>query len=338
MRAKRRIAVLASCALATSGCYLAHVAVGQARLLRARQPIERVLADPSTDPELRERLAVVQRARIFAADLGLEVHGQYTSYVPWPGDRIVTTVVATRPGEVEPAGFWFPVVGRVPYKGFFDPARAAAEAARLRDRDYDTCELAVPAYSTLGWLDDPVTGPMLRGDEGRLVETILHELVHATVYVRDHADWNEGIANFIGEEASVAFYRGEAREADARARRTRVEDERRLADALLALRREVAALYADEPAGAARTAERARIEERGRESIAARPLASRDARRLADSLRLNDACLAIAATYSGDTPRYAEVLARLDGDLVAFVARMREAARAPDPGAAFLAP
>ena len=168
------------------------------------------------------------------SDLGLEVDGQYTSYAAWPGDRVVTALVATRPGEVEPAGFWFPILGRLPYKGYFDPEKAGAEAARLRARGLDVCEVPVRAYSTLGWFDDPVTGPMLRSGDGRLVETILHELVHSTVYVRGHVDFDEGVASFIGEEASVRFYAQAGDPEQAARRRAGVEEGHRLDAHILA--------------------------------------------------------------------------------------------------------
>jgi predicted aminopeptidase len=248
----------------------------------------------------------------------------------------VTAVVATRPGEVEPAGFWFPIVGTVPYKGFFDPARARAEADRLRGRGYDVCEVAVPAYSTLGWLDDPLTEPMLRGGPGRIVETIVHELVHATVFLPDAADWNEGVATFVGQEASVAWHSAAGRAAEAERERARVEDDRRIAAALLSLRDEVARHIAGDPAGAERDARRREAEARGREAIAALALTTRDAAAVAAAARLNDACLALAGTYAADLAGYAEALAASGGDLGAFVARLRAAAGAPDPRAAVL--
>jgi predicted aminopeptidase len=268
-----------------------------------------VIADPSTPPALRDRLAVVLDARRFAGELGLEVDGQFTSYVPWPGDRVVTTVVATRPGEVEPAGFRFPLVGRLPYKGFFDRDKAAAEAAHLRSQGLDVCEVGVPAYSTLGWLDDPVTGPLARSDEGPVVETILHELVHATVFVQGNAAFNEGVASFIGEEGSVRFYAeaGHSEQAS-----TAPGDERDVA------RRE--------------------LEQRARRQIAELPLDTGEVGTAAESLRLNDACLAILGTYSADLERLAAKLDDLGGDLRAFVARVRAAAESPDPLAAVLEP
>lgn len=324
--------------LAQPGCYLTHLAQGQWRLLRERRPIGAVIADPQTPDALRQQLRRVQQAREYAGALGLALDGNYTTYVAWPGDRVVTTVVATRPGEVEPKGFWFPLVGRLPYKGYFARERATAEAERLRGEGLDVCEVPVPAYSTLGWFDDPVTEPMLRAGEGWLVETLLHELVHATVFVPEHVDFNEGVASFVGEEGSVRFYAADRAPSEAERRRAEVEDGRSLDRALLALRERVKALYASAPAGAEREAARAQLEAEARREIAALPLATRDAPDLAEALRLNDACLALVATYGGDLARYTETLETLDGDLAAFVARLREVADADDPLEALTAP
>ncbi len=279
---------------------------------------------------VRERLDLVERVRAFADGVGLEAGDLYTSYVAWPGDRVVTTVVASRPGEVSPADFWFPIVGRVPYKGYFDPALAEAEARRLRQSGLDVCSVPVRAYSTLGWFDDPVTGPMLRQEEGELVETILHELVHATFYVPDHASFNEGVASFIGEESRVRFYARESGEIAAERERQWVRDGRRIRSALLDARREVEALYAETEPGEARESARRALEADARRRLATLPLTTRDPAQLAERLRLNDACLALTGTYAADAARYAVLLEALGGDLRVFVARAREAAR--DPG------
>jgi predicted aminopeptidase len=304
--------------------------------MRARQPIEALLANPATPEDLRQRLAVVQEARAFARELGLDVAGQYTSYVEWPGDRVVTTVVVTRPGEVTPTSWYFPILGRVPYKGFFEREKAEAEAIRQRAKGLDVCEVAVPAYSTLGWLDDPVTGPMIRGEEGATVETILHELVHATVYVRGEADFNEGVASFIGEEGSVRFYAEAHRPEAAQRERARIEDWRQVQAATLRLRQRVEEIYASKPGE--RDAARGDLERRAREAIATLPLVTRDAREVAESLRLNDACLALTGTYASDVDAYTEKLTALGGDLRAFVVRLRKAADSTDPRATLLAP
>lgn len=329
MRAKAWLAWLGILSFGLSGCYLGHLAVGQTQLLRARRPLDQVMAAPDTPPELRASLELVGEARRFARNIGLEVGGQYTSYVDWPGDRVVTTLVATRPGSVEPAGFWFPFLGRVPYKGYFDPARAEAAAERLREDGLDVCVSAVPAYSTLGWLDDPVTAPMVRRGDGFLAETVVHELVHATFYLRDQPDWNEGVASFIGEEASVRVFEATGRES--RRRRAEVQEGRRIDAELLRLREAVATLYASRPPGPERRAARQGLEERAREALEALPLATRDPAWLARRARLNDACLALAGTYASTHQRLDRALEALDGDLAAFVARVRQAAEAEHP-------
>lgn len=321
----------------TSGCYLAHLGAGQARLLCAREPIDEALARRDLDESIRAKLALVPAVRAFASELGLDVGGQYTSWAPWPGDRVVTALITTRPGEIDAAGFWFPIVGTVPYKGFFSLARAEDEAGPLRAIGNDVCLAAVPAYSTLGWLDDPVTGPMLRAEAGALVETLLHELVHRTVFAKDSGDFNEGLATYVGQQASIAFFasrHGEASE-EARHERQRVAEERAVSRVLGELRARVAKLYAEAPAGAERDAERRRLEDETRTALAALPLETRDAGVLAQRARLGDACLALEGTYTGDLARYDAKRAEL-GSLGAIVAAARAAARTPDPRVALL--
>ena len=300
-------------------------------MLCARESIESILADEEIPLDLREKLRLVESARRFAAELGLDVGDQYTSYVPWEGDRVVTIVTATRPGEVEPAGYTFPIVGTVPYKGFFDPAKAEAEAQRQRERSRDVCVVGVSAYSTLGWLDDPVTGPMLRRGAGQLVDTIVHELVHATVYVSDEARFNEGVANFIGEEASVQFFAERGEIELAVQQRSRVADQRRIGAALARLRAEIKELYAADEPGAQRQAARQALTELARKSLGALALETRDPAQVARGSRLNDACLALSGTYRDDLEDYAALLSQSGGSLSAFLRRVRVAAEASDP-------
>jgi predicted aminopeptidase len=341
MQRQRGLALVTLLALlvTTPGCYLAHLARGQTRLLWARRPAEAVLADAATPPQLAERLRLVAQVLEFGARLGLDVDGEYTSYAPWPGDRLVTTVVATRPGEIEPAGFWFPLVGRVPYKGFFEVERAEAEAESLRARGLDTCVVPVVAYSTLGWFDDPVTDPLLFLERGRLIETLLHELVHATVFAPSQADFNEGVASFVGQEAAVRF--AEAAPLlpeEPEAVRTRVEDDRAIARLLAEFRAAVKVIYEREDDPGRRAEQRLQAEEAARRRLAALPLRSADAAALPERVRWNDACQALSGTYEADLGGYEARLAALGGDLRAFLDEARRAAEAPDPRLALRGP
>jgi predicted aminopeptidase len=292
-----------------------------------------VLSDPETPSELRDQLALIQQARRYATGLGLDVEGQYTSYVEWPSDRMVTSLVLSEPGSIEARPFRFPIVGEAPYKGFFDQERAEQEATKWQAKGLDTCLLAVPAYSTLGWFDDPVTDPMLLRGDGQLVETVVHELVHATVFVAGQPDFNEGVASFVGQEASIRFFSNDP-EAEQQ-RRDEIADRQALSTELLALRSAVGELYSGPSTGDSQRSARAALEADARERLAALPLVTRDPLQTAKRIRLNDACLVLRGTYASDIPRHRAVLDQLGGDLPRFIDHLREAAQHDDPRASF---
>lgn len=316
-------------------------------MLWLRQPIEKALLDPAHPESVRSLLEIVDPVREFARSLGLDVDDQYTSYVDWPGDRIVTTLVRTRPDSLELVPWWFPVLGELPYKGFFDRERAEREAARLaEDGEYQVCVSGIAAYSTLGWLDDPVTRPMLLRGAGALVETLLHELVHATAFLPGDADFNEGVAQFIGQEAAVAFFasaddkrspRPRAEEAEPPALpspervRDSIQDRRLLSEAMLVFKDEVALLEGVPD----RAERRAAAEANARQALGNLPLRVLDAERIAAAARLSDACLALRGTYTRDLPRHARVLEFLGGDLSAMIERLREWADESRPSETF---
>ncbi|MFP6639370.1 MAG: aminopeptidase [Myxococcota bacterium] len=310
---------------------------GQTQLLSARRPVAEVVSAPETAPELRAQLETVERVRKHAHMLGLSVDRQYTDYVAWPGDRIITTLVVAAPGSVEARLFRFPVVGRLPYKGFFDVARAERAAEAFREDGLDVCLVPVPAYSTLGIFSDPITQPMLRAGTGRTVETVLHELVHATVFVKGDTGLNESAASFIGQEASVDFYRSDPKLFQER--RLEVNDDRMISVEILAFGETVRTLYDRSPEGHAQASPERRkaAEEVARARIRALPLTRRDPARVADLARLNDACLALRSTYSADLPLHQRIFDELGGDLPAFIERLRSASETEDPRTFFFA-
>ena len=309
------------------GCYYGHLADGQVQILLARKPIARVLADPETPPAVRERLAAIGDVRAFARDLGLSVGGHYTSYVDWPGDRIVTTLVRTRPGSLNAVPWRYPLLGALPYRGYFDRDRAENEAVRLREEEgFDVCVSGVSAYSTLGWIDDPVTAPMLARGHASLVETLFHELVHATAFLPGEADFNEGVAQFIGQQATLRFFAahppGDGRAPDwpdLEQVRASIAERAVVTDVIGAFRDEVAAL----DGAPDRASRRPALEASTRIALAGLPLEVLDAKKVAERARLSDACLALRATYTADVLRHAAVLEAVGDDLAAMIARLR---------------
>jgi predicted aminopeptidase len=208
---KRLAPLLAAvlCSLPLGGCatgYVLRAAYEEAKILWRRQPIEQVLASEA-DPEMRAKLELVLAVRRFAADdLGLRVGGSYASIARVDQSQIVHVVSAAPRDRLVPYTWWFPIVGDVPYRGYFDKADADALAAELEQEGYDTSVRPSVAFSTLGWFDDPLLSTVLRGDANRLADTVIHELLHNTIYVAGHAAFNESFATFVGHRGAVEFF------------------------------------------------------------------------------------------------------------------------------------
>jgi predicted aminopeptidase len=115
-------------------------------------------------------------------------------------------VVAAPKTELRPYTWWFPIVGHVPYKGFFSKQAAYGEVKRLQAEGYDTNVRISAAFSTLGWFDDPLLGHLLKYDKVTLAELVFHELFHNTVYVKGAGAFNESLANFIGHRSAIDFF------------------------------------------------------------------------------------------------------------------------------------
>ncbi|WEN14396.1 aminopeptidase [Rhodanobacter sp. AS-Z3] len=191
--------------LLSSGCsslhYYSQAARGQGELIVHRRALATVAADPSTKPQLAERLRQAQQARAFASrHLGLPGNRSYTTYVALDRPYVVWNVFATPRYSVQAIPQCFPIAGCVAYRGWFSEAAANADAARLRARGDDVWVGGVSAYSTLGWFADPILSSMLRWDDDELDSTIFHELAHQLVYVKNDTAFNESFASFVQEE------------------------------------------------------------------------------------------------------------------------------------------
>jgi predicted aminopeptidase len=194
-----------------TGCqigYLLSSAKGQLSLLNSRVPIEDALKDEKiTEPE-KVKIRLSQEARAFAKDkLQLNSGKNYSHYVALDRPYVVYTINASPKWELNHYNWWFPVIGSVPYKGFFNEPDAKAEEAELKAKDLDTYLRGVSAYSTLGWFSDPLLSSMIKFHEHDLVNTIIHESVHATLYIKSSADFNERLAVFIGNTGTLDFYK-----------------------------------------------------------------------------------------------------------------------------------
>jgi predicted aminopeptidase len=200
------VSLAASC-MACSPVYVVKAGIAEARILRARRPITEVLADTATDARLRAKLAYVLEARRFAADeLGIDVGDSYTMFTQLDRDTLALVVSAAPKDQIAPVTWWFPIVGRVPYRGFFSVEDALEAEADLQAEGYDTYVRPTAAFSTLGWFNDPVLSSTLVADEVEVVTTVLHELAHQELFVPGQVGFNESFAEFVGRTAAIQFF------------------------------------------------------------------------------------------------------------------------------------
>src|SRR6266700_2756187 len=213
-RGRRWVIVLALgvVVLAVSGCqtlsFYRQAIKGQYGLLAHRQPIEKLIADPQTESNLKQKLQLLQRLRAFADhDLKLPVDGHYTKYVDVHRPFVVWNVEAAPEFSLEPKSWWYPLVGSLEYRGYFSEKQANQYAAVLRSKGYDVYVGGVEAYSTLGWFKDPALNTFIFNIEPDLAETIFHELGHQRVFARGDTDFNEAFATTVGQEGARRWLR-----------------------------------------------------------------------------------------------------------------------------------
>ena len=169
-------------------------------------PLESIAADEEAPEEDRLFVQRVENIRRFAIeDLGLKESKNYTRYVELGRDYLAAIVSASAKDSFTRHEWWFPVVGRVPYKGFFNAEDARKERKKLEKKDLDVWIRGVDAFSTLGWFRDPLYSYMKNYSERSLADLIIHELLHATVYLKSHSQFNEELAEFIGTEGARLY-------------------------------------------------------------------------------------------------------------------------------------
>lgn len=193
--------------LLLNGCssvsYYSQLASGQWQLLRAREPVSNVIADPQRDQKLRAHLAQSQKARTFASErLHLPDNQSYRLYADIGRPYVVWNVFATPEFSLKPQNHCFPVAGCVAYRGYYSQSAARGEAALQRLQGLDVTIGGVEAYSTLGWFNDPIMSSMMHWGDERLATLIFHELAHQRVYVKDDTEFNESFATYVEQEGT----------------------------------------------------------------------------------------------------------------------------------------
>jgi predicted aminopeptidase len=263
-RAFRILFTITGLGLALSGCaelaYYRQAAAGHWELLSARRPVVEILTEPATTPDLRRRLETARTLRAFAStELALPENGSYQDYADLQRLYAVKNVFAAPELTLEPRRWCYLMVGCLSYRGYFDAEAARRLADELRAAGDDVYVADIPAYSTLGWFDDPLLNTFIDWPTARLAELMFHELAHQRLYIADDTAFNEAFATAVGRLGAERWLE---REGTTREREEYAADCRRREDFLrlvAAAREQLATAYASTRDDAWKRMEKQRI-------------------------------------------------------------------------------
>ncbi len=334
MRPRARLLALGGL-LALAGCetlgYYAQAIDGHVSLMAKAQPVSELRASPRTTAARRERLALATSIRSFASqELRLPDNGTFRSFAEIDGKYVVWNVILAPEFSVDAVQSCYPVAGCVTYRGFFAREDAEAHAAARRAQGLDVHVYGVPAYSTLGWFDDPLLSTFIDYPDAQLARLMFHELAHQVVYLRDDPTFNESFAVAVEEAGVRRWLAATGRQAMLERFLEQQARKREFVALIDDARRRLAALYAqDLDLRQKRAAKRAELE-----ALAQRYAALKTRWNGFDGYDRfmqapNNALLASIATYTQRLPEFRRLFEQSNGDFALFYARVREIAEAP---------
>ncbi len=318
--------------LTSSGCYLLKQGSYLLQERLSAVPVGKYRDQQDISEEEREFFRRIDDIIAYAdSQLGLQRSSNYTSYIKTEKDYVAAVVSAAGEFDLAPYLWKFPLVGSVPYKGFYESEDARKEADRLKNNGYDTWIRGVDAFSTLGYTRDPLYSFMTDYDIHTLAEMLIHEQVHATVWLKNSSQFNEQIASFIGEKGAVAYIseRFGPDSEEMQLMRDANLDRRTWLDDIGRLRKELEALYADNRSEAAMRVGKQRIID----EFQTRFSASYDERYRTDSYRrvpqiaINNAFIALYGVYYGHDEVLKKLFAEYDDDLPRLIKAIRQIPR-----------
>ena len=329
------LVVLLYLLLAPTGRYLVRAAWEEARILARRRPIADMVADSTISPATRQKLRVVLASRAFASDsIHLRARESFTTFSQLEHDTLVLVLSGAYRDRLQAYTWWFPIVGRVPYKGFFDFGAARTAARKLDGEGFDVYLRPSPAFSTLGWFNDPLVSTSLNTDSIDLANTVIHELTHNTFYAPGQAVFNESFANFVGARGSAWFFRSRGQPAAADEADARWGDEKLMARFWERLYHTIDSTYKAHPGDDS---------EHVRQRIAARDTVYRAARtelvevlgpqlrtigpRVLERMRLDNAALMARRIYLTDLDLFDAIWVRQGADLTKTITKIIDLAK-----------
>jgi len=328
--------LLAACGL-LSGCYTLKQGVTMLGYLNRAVPLEKLAR---TDPDKEEFVRLVNDIRAFAMEeLGLAMSKNYTRYVELDRSFLAAVVSASAKDSFTRHEWHFPVVGAMPYKGFFDVQDARKERAKLEKKDLDVWVRGVDAFSTLGWFKDPLYSYMRDYSPGRLASLIIHELVHATVFIKGHVQFNEELAEFIGSEGAKLYIEARYEKDSEEYRATfKSDDDYQIYVAFIQeLIAELETIYSGDLEREEKLNEKERIIKAAQERFEAEyeTRFSNDNYRGFSELKINNAYLELYRLYHAKDNYFAELYERSGRDLIAFINAAKSVTKKGEPRGQF---
>lgn len=327
-----------------SGCqlgYLFHVSYQHLSMLNNKQPIADVLRSDTLSAEQKKKIEISQDARIFAFNtLKLKESRNYSEYVDLKRPYVTYTVTAAEKWQLQPYLWNFPFIGKAPYKGFYSEEKAHTEANELKKKNLDTSVRGVSAYSTLGKMTDPLLSSMLNYKEHTLVNIIIHELVHTTVFIKNNIDFNERLAVFVANKGTEQFYleREGPDSATLRVIQNENEDDRLFSDFMTAEIGELKNWYAQFSPGSELPAdERERLRQERLQQVAnkfqteVQPRMKTDSYKKLFSKTPNNAELSLHNTYMGNLEVFEKIYQKEGADISRFLAKIAELKSSEEP-------
>ncbi len=300
-------------------------------MLRQRRPVREALQDARLSDAQRDKIRLVLKVRAFGIKhLGLRDSAVYTTFVHLDRPFVGYNLTASPVDAIAPYVWRYPLVGRMPYQGFFNQDDALTAQRELQQRGYDTYLRGVRAYSTLGYFADPILSSMLSYPDGALIETVLHEMLHQTVWIKGHVSFNESLAGFVGQKGAEAYlaHHDGVNSPAYRDYRDRRADAHLLRTHLQRLISRLQDLYQEQVSRAEKLRRREALFD---DAVATYPalfprMKTHAYRRFFEGRSLNNALLLSFRVYNRDTAFFEDALAAHDGDLrrtIAFFKTLR---------------
>lgn len=308
-------------------CYYLQAAKGQMEVMRKREPVNAVIADPDTSPELASRLRLLSEARDFSIrELALPDNKSYRSYAELERDYVVWNVFAAPEFSLAPKQWCFPVAGCVSYRGYFSQAKAIKESQRLAEDGFDVAVGGVAAYSTLGNFADPILSTMMHWDDVHLVAVLFHELAHQLVYVKDDSAFNESFATAVEEFGVKRWLQSREQEALFTDYVRRRGYQQRIADIIAEARTDLDNIYASDAADSVKREQKAQRLTALVENVTAE--AERSGLKASGWIKdgLNNAHLISTTLYEGWLPSFRALFRQCENDINCFYAEARRLA------------